>query len=141
VFQAVIEAQGGNPGVVDDPAVLPQAAEVELYLAPRSGVVARVEPRTIGRGVTALGGGRTRVDDRIDPAVGFVIGVAPGDWVDAGEPVATIFARDTVGVDDGRAVLSRAIVIADQAEPGLPLISHRVTGDGVLEYAISSAST
>src|ERR1700722_3850578 len=83
-FQAVIEAQGGNPGVVDDPAVLPQAAEVELYLAPRSGVVARVEPRTIGRGITALGGGRTRVDDRIDPAVGFVIGVAPGVWVEVG---------------------------------------------------------
>jgi pyrimidine-nucleoside phosphorylase len=139
-FQAVIEAQGGNPGVVDDPAVLPQAAEVELYLAPRSGVVARVEPRTIGRGITALGGGRTRVGDRIDPTVGFVIGVAPGDWVEAGEPLATIFARDTVGVDDGRAVLSRAIVIADEGEPALPLISHRVTIDGVVEFAISSGA-
>jgi pyrimidine-nucleoside phosphorylase len=141
LFQEIIEAQGGNPGVVDDPAVLPQAAEVELYLAPRSGVVARVEPRTIGRGITALGGGRTRVDDRIDPAVGFVIGVAPGAWVDAGEPLATIFARDSAGVDDGRAVLSRAIVIADHAEPALPLISHRVTANGVLEYAISPAPT
>jgi pyrimidine-nucleoside phosphorylase len=140
MFQAIIEAQGGNPGVVEDPAVLPQAAEVELYLAPRSGVVARVEPRTIGRGIRSLGGGRTRVDERIDPTVGFVIGVAPGDVVEAGEPLATIFARDTAGVDDGRAVLSRAIVIADEAAPTLPLISHRVTIDGVLEYAISSGA-
>src|SRR5215217_9579742 len=50
-FQRIIEAQGGNPGVVDDPAVLPQAAECELFAAPRRGFVARVEPRTIGRGI------------------------------------------------------------------------------------------
>src|SRR5579862_898391 len=102
-FQEVIEAQGGNPGVVDDPASLPQAAECELFSAPRSGVVTRVEPRRIGRGVVELGGGRTRVDGAIDPSVGYVIGVAPGEWVDAGEPLATIFARDPDGVAAGRA--------------------------------------
>jgi thymidine phosphorylase len=141
MFQAVIEAQGGNPGVVDDPAALPQAAEVELYVADRSGVVVRVEPRTIGRGIKALGGGRVRVDDRVDPTVGFVIGVTPGDVVEAGEPVATIFARDAQGIEDGRAVLRRAIVIAGEAEPALPLLSHRVTAEGVLEYATFSATT
>src|SRR3954469_13798964 len=36
-FQKIIEAQGGNPAVVDDPALLPQAAEVELYTSPRRG--------------------------------------------------------------------------------------------------------
>src|SRR5919202_2084800 len=65
-FQAVIEAQGGNPGVVDDPAVLPQAAACELFPSPRRGFVARVEPRTVGRRVTALGGGRTKMDDVLD---------------------------------------------------------------------------
>jgi pyrimidine-nucleoside phosphorylase len=72
-FQQIIEAQGGNPSVVDDPAVLPQALACELYAAPRSGVVAQVEPKTVGRGVIALGGGRTRVEDAVDPTVGFVI--------------------------------------------------------------------
>src|SRR6185503_7006085 len=72
-FQRVIEAQGGNPGVVEDPAVLPQAAECELFTAPRRGFVARIEPRTIGRGIVEMGGGRTRLDDVIEPSVGFVI--------------------------------------------------------------------
>ena len=44
-FPEIIEAQGGNPAVVDDPAVLPQAAECELFAAPRRGFIARVEPR------------------------------------------------------------------------------------------------
>jgi len=133
-FQQVIEAQGGNPAVVDDPAVLPQALACELYAAPRRGLVARVEPRAVGRGVVALGGGRTRIDDAVDPAVGFVITAKPGDWVEAGEPLATIFARDHAGVADGRAALRQAIVIADEADPPLPLISHRVTAAGVELY-------
>ncbi|HET7585429.1 MAG TPA: thymidine phosphorylase [Gemmatimonadaceae bacterium] len=134
-FRQVIEAQGGNPGVVDDPAALPQAEECELFEAPRSGFVARVEPRTVGRGITALGGGRARMDDRIDPTVGFVITAKPGDWVEAGEPLATIFARDENGVAVGRQVLARAIAITDEAEPPLPLISHRVTDGGVEAWA------
>jgi len=133
-FQEVIDAQGGNAAVVDDPAVLPQAAECELYVAPRSGIVVRVEPRPIGRGVTALGGGRAHADDVIDPSVGFVIGAKVGDWVDGGEPLATIFARDRAGVNEGRAVLRRAIVVGDNAPPPRPLISHRVTGDGIERY-------
>jgi pyrimidine-nucleoside phosphorylase len=130
-FQEIIEAQGGNPAVVDDPGLLPQAAECELYLAPRDGVVAQVEPRAIGRGITALGGGRTRVEDVVDPTVGFVITARPGDVVRAGEPLATIFARDGAGVAAGRAALLEAIRLADDADPPLPLISHRVTEAGV----------
>lgn len=130
-FQQIIEAQGGNPAVVDDPGLLPQAAECELYLAPRDGVVAQVEPRAIGRGITALGGGRTKVEDTVDPSVGFVITARPGDVVRAGEPLATILAKDAAGVASGRATLLEAIRIADEADPPLPLISHRVTEAGV----------
>ena len=130
-FQRIIEAQGGNPGVVDDPAVLPQAAECELFSAPRRGFVARVEPRAIGRGIIALGGGRTKIEDRIDPSVGFVITARPGDWVEQGEPLATIFAHDRAGVESGRQTLRQALVIADEADPPLPLISHRVNASGV----------
>ena len=134
-FAQVIEAQGGNPGVVDDPAALPQADECELFAAPRRGIVARIEPRAIGRGLIALGGGRTRVEDVIDPAAGFVITARVGDWVEAGEPLATIFARDDGGVETGRAALRSAITIGDEAELPLPLISHRVTRSGVTDYA------
>jgi len=133
-FQRIIEAQGGNPSVVDDPAVLPQAVECEIYPAPRRGLVARVEPKTVGRGITRLGGGRTRLGDVVDPTVGFVITARPGDWVEAGDPLATIFARNHEGIEGGRETLSSAIVIADEAEPPLPLISHRVTTAGVELY-------
>lgn len=130
-FQEIIEAQGGDPRVVDDPGILPQAAACELYLAPRDGVVAQVEPRAIGRGITQLGGGRSRVEDTVDASVGFVITARPGDIVRKGEPLATVFAADAQGIGDGLAVLGVAITVSDEAEPPLPLISHRVTESGV----------
>jgi pyrimidine-nucleoside phosphorylase len=130
-FQEIVEAQGGNPGVVDDPATLPQAPHTQVWRAPRDGVVARVEPRAVGKGIIALGGGRTKVDDRVDPAVGFVITARPGVAVRAGEPLATIHARDVAGLEAGRAALDAAIVVADEAPAPLPLVSHRVSASGV----------
>ena len=95
--------------------------------APRRGLVARVEPRAIGRGITRLGGGRTRVEDVVDPTVGFVITARPGDWVEAGDPLATIFARDRAGIDSGRETLSSAIV--DRRRSGAASAAHLASRD------------
>src|SRR5947207_1667236 len=120
--------------VGEDASVLPQAQEVEVYNAPRTGVVQRVEPKIIGRAVVAMGGGRLAVEDTVDPTVGFVITVNPGDKVPAGEPIASVFAKDPAGIKLGFEALQQAIVIGDKlAEKPLPLISHRVTKDGVEE--------
>ena len=67
-FRAIVEAQGGNPAVVDDPGALPQAPVERVWEAPAAGIVSRVEPRRIGRAITALGGGRMEVADAVDPA-------------------------------------------------------------------------
>jgi pyrimidine-nucleoside phosphorylase len=130
-FQRIIEAQGGNPGVVDDPAVLPQAPRSAVFEAPREGVVAEVSPRRIGRGIIDLGGGRRTMEDTVDPAVGFVITARPGDRVERGSPLATVFARDAAGLAAGRQALLEAVRIADEASAPLPLVSHRVTAAGV----------
>jgi pyrimidine-nucleoside phosphorylase len=126
----IIQAQGGDPRVVENPELLPQAGEVEVFRAPRDGVVTRVEPRRIGQAIVELGGGRRTIEDEIDPAVGFVIPVKPGDAVGEGEPLASVFARDRDGTACGLEALREAIVIG---EPGTltPLITHRVTSSGV----------
>jgi pyrimidine-nucleoside phosphorylase len=130
-FRRIVELQGGNPNVLDDLALLPQAKECELFTAHRAGFVQRIEPRAVGLGIISLGGGRTTMEDEIDPAVGFVINVKPGDRVEPGEPLASVYARDRAGIERGRATLRNAITIAEEAEPPLPLISHRVTKNGL----------
>jgi pyrimidine-nucleoside phosphorylase len=130
MFGRLIEAQGGDRRIVDDPSLLPQAGAVEVYRAPATGTVSQVEPRQVGRAITELGGGRRTLEDVIDPSVGFVITAKPGDRVTAGEPIASIFARDKAGIETGTRALGQAIVIGEAADP-LRLISHRVTSRGV----------
>src|SRR5207247_2188680 len=133
-FERMIEAQGGNPKVLEDPSVLPQAQAVEIFAARETGVVTRVEPRTIGRAIVAMGGGRGHGADVIDPSVGFVHSGKPGAKVLADEPFATVFAKDAAGVKLGFEGLERAIEMGDRlADKPLPLVSHRVTKDGVEE--------
>jgi pyrimidine-nucleoside phosphorylase len=136
-FREIVEAQGGDPAVVDDPSSLPQAACCELFFAPRAGFVSAIDPRRVGFGVIELGGGRARPGDPIDHSVGFVIAVRPGDLVREGEPLATVMARDAAGIEAGRRALEQAIVIAEEAEFPLPLISHRVTVEGAMPYESS----
>ena len=125
----IIEAQGGDPGVIEDPGILPQADAVEVFRAPIGGTVAEVNPHTIGMAIIELGGGRQIISDPIDHGVGFVITVKPGDQVTARQPLASVFARDDAGIRLGLDALRRAIVIGDEGSLS-PLISHRVTDAG-----------
>jgi len=129
-FGQVIEAQGGNPAVLEDPSVLPQAAEVEVFRSPADGIVIRVEPRRIGQAIVELGGGRRTIDDRVDASVGFVIPTKPGQRVRTGEPLASVFASNKEGIDNGLTALKEAILIGEKGRL-MPLITHRVTADGV----------
>jgi len=131
-FREIVAAQGGDPRVVDDPEhVLPRAREQVVVFATRSGVVQRVAPRVIGRGIIALGGGRTTMEDAVDPSVGFRILVRPGQHATRGQPMATIYARDAAGVEAGRACIAEAIVLGDEECTPPPLVSHRVSAAGV----------
>ena len=130
MFGRIIEAQGGDPRVVEDPGLLPQAGDVEVFRAPRDGVVARIEPRRIGQAIVELGGGRRTIEDVVDPAVGFVIPTKPGDNIREGEPLASVFARDRQGIELAMKALAEAIVIGERGTL-TPLITHRVTADGI----------
>ena len=132
-FVTMIEAQGGDPGIMEDPGLLPQAAMVEVWRAPKKGTVLQVEPKRVGYGVIELGGGRSKVGDVVDPGVGFVISARPGDKVAAGEPLASVFAKDQAGIDAGMQCLSESITIGAGRPTLLPLVSHRVTSAGVEE--------
>jgi pyrimidine-nucleoside phosphorylase len=126
----VVEAQGGNPGVLEDPAVLPQAPVRAVLEAGARGVVATMDTRAIGDAAVTLGAGRLTAGDVVDPAVGFHLTVKPGDRVEPGEPLGTIHARSTADADRAMRALQRAIRIADRAAPALPLVSHRIDRDG-----------
>ncbi len=131
-FRRLVEAQGGDPSVLDDPTRLRTAPERRVVEAERAGLVLGVRPRRLGEGVTTLGGGRRRMGDAIDPGVGFEVGVRPGDAVRPGDPLGTVHARTPAEAEEGVRILRAAVEVGDgEPEPLRPLISHRVTAEGV----------
>ncbi|HEV7389653.1 MAG TPA: thymidine phosphorylase [Gemmatimonadaceae bacterium] len=132
-LEEVIAAQDGDARVAGEPARLPRASHQKEFHAKRAGVVQKVDPREIGYGVIALGGGRRNMEDSVDPSVGFVISAKPGGRVDQGQRLAVVHARNEKDVELGISVLEKAITIGESASPPLPLVSHRVTARGVEE--------
>ena len=129
-FREMIAAQGGDPSVIDDRDRLPRAPIVEILVAERDGIVAEVAPRPIGHAIVAVGGGRSKTDDPIDPAVGFRAFVKPGASVHRGDPLGEIHARSEAQVGPAARALRGAIRLGDGAVPR-PLVSHRVSRSGV----------
>lgn len=106
-FRAMIEAQGGDPRVVDDPVgVLPRAPVVMSIEADRAGTLARMATEDIGLASGALGAGRMHKGDPIDPSVGIVVRCKIGDRLDVGEPIGEVHARDD---DDAREAARRVL--------------------------------
>jgi len=130
LFARMIEAQGGDPRVVSDYSLLAKAPVTMEYRAVQDGVVSDVPPRKIGHAIIALGGGRSKTEDTIDSAVGFLVTAKPGDRVRRGDVLAQIHARTAADAERARTALDEALVIGVHASP-LPLVSHRVTAAGV----------
>jgi len=132
-LEEIVSAQGGDTAAVRDPSRLPRAARHEEFTANRDGIIQSVDPKEIGYGIIALGGGRTTMEDTVDPSVGFVISAKPGARVVKGQSLAMIHARTKEDVRLGREVLEKAIVIGEKPASPLPLVSHLVTTNGVEE--------
>jgi len=125
-FRRIIEVQGGDPRVVDDVSRLPQVKQRHLVQATRSGYVARMDAELIGRASVALGAGRDKVEDAIDPAVGIMVNTKPGAKVRSGETVLDVLYRDKARLDAALDLIKRAIVIEDKAPAPRPLIVGEV---------------
>jgi len=88
LFERLIEGQGGDPKVVENPSLLPQPKQRIPAAAPRSGVVQAIATERMGFLSIDIGCGRRRREDTIDPAAGFLVEKTVGDPVREGEPLA-----------------------------------------------------
>jgi pyrimidine-nucleoside phosphorylase len=123
-MKRMIEAQGGNPAVVSDPSVLPTAPERIDVRAPRAGFVRQIDAREIGLAAVSLGAGRSRADQKVDPAVGIEILKKPGDRVSRGEPLARLHTHGPAPEAASR-VLESFAVGPTRPRP-IPLVLDRI---------------
>ncbi|HYZ10684.1 MAG TPA: thymidine phosphorylase [Actinomycetota bacterium] len=122
-FRRMVEAQGGDPAVVEDPvAVLPAAPVTVPLEAERSGYLSAVDAEAVGRTAVALGAGRRRKGDPIDPAVGIVLRAKVGDRLEEGKPIGEIHARDEKFAAAATAAVNAALKASDSRPERPPLV-------------------
>ena len=112
-----VRAQGGDADILED---LPVSDEIREVTAPRGGHVVRFHALGIGRASLALGAGREKKGDEVDPGVGVEVLVGVGESVERGEPVARLYGGRNA--ERAEALVREALEISDEPVEAAPVI-------------------
>ncbi len=114
-FGEIVCAQGGDPRVLEEPSLLPQASVTHAVASDASGVVSAIDTAQIGVAASIIGAGRQRKEDTIDPAVGIIVRKKLGDRVESGDPLAVIHANDRSRIPEAESLLRNAYTLGHSA--------------------------
>jgi thymidine phosphorylase len=127
VFGEMVAALGGPVDFVERwPDRLPSAPVVMEVGAEAEGVVTAIDTRAVGEIVVALGGGRRREGDRVNPSVGLSEIAAVGEEVAPDLPLARVHAATEADAARAARALRRAFRIGSEAPPERPLVFERI---------------
>ena len=120
-FEKMVAAQGGD---LDRFARLLEKPTFKFKIqAMKSGYVAAIDAEKVGRVALALGAGREKAGDRIDPLAGVTLDVKVGDRVAVGAPLATLVkSTEPDGLEKAAADLFRAFQITTEPPAPKPLV-------------------
>ena len=124
-FGELIEAQGGNPRIVDNIGLLPQSPHTTVVTAPDEGWIMCLDARLIGDAAVALGAGRLVRSDSLDPAAGIELHAKCGHWINRDEPWATLYHGPGADVRRATTKLSAALSISPDKLAATQLVKER----------------
>ncbi len=116
-LRRLVELQGGDARLIDDPDLLPKAPVVRRATAAEDGGVASIDALEVGRACLELGAGRLRKGQEIDHAVGAVFACQVGDRVAKGDPLFSVHARTEAAAEAAVAAIRGAFSWSDDSAP------------------------
>ncbi len=131
-FRTLVEAQEGDPTVVDDPDARPGSAPVAEVTAPpeAEGYVADLDALSIGQAAVELGAGRQTKEASVDPVAGLTQLKKPGDPISEGDVLARLHAGGVPDLEAVRAVVRGAYAFSDTPPPTAPALQARYDAEG-----------
>ena len=126
-FKDVIQAQGGNPQVLDRFELLPNATGVREISSPRAGYISAIDAEGIGKASSLIGAGRNTKEDTIDPAVGVILEVKVGQKVEGGAVLCRLYYTGEEQVEEASQQIEDAFRISASAPEERELILEVVS--------------
>ena len=122
-FKEMIQNQGGDASIVEQPERLLTAKYVIELPAKKSGIVSKLVANELGIAAMMLGAGRKTKEDDIDHAVGLKLNKKIGDSVIEGESLLTIYSNEKE-ITSVQELLYQNIEISKSAEK--PTLIHDI---------------
>ncbi|HZL27296.1 MAG TPA: thymidine phosphorylase [Acidobacteriaceae bacterium] len=123
----IVERQGGDIGVFDDPAAFHKPQASRVLKASRAGYLSAMDCKEVGWAVQRLGAGRAKPGDPVSAHAGIESHAKLGAKLEAGQPIFTLFSEDAALLDEPYRMLEATIQIADAPPERQPLIREIIT--------------
>ncbi len=127
-FKLLVQTQGGDVRFIEQTEKLPVAPIISPYYSKEPGYLQMVNARIVGETAVMLGAGRETKEDVIDHSVGIIIWKKVGDFIEAGEKIFEIHARDRSDCDRAIVSLERAIQLSQARVKPLRLFDGVIRG-------------
>ena len=128
-FAQLIELQGGEQKILDNPGLLPRAKAQADLTSPVDGFVTSIMCEQIGTAGVLLGGGRQKKEDSVDHAVGIIVHKKLGDKVAAGEPLCTVHYNSPQKMESALPLILNAYTIRPEPPKEKPPLVHQIIGN------------
>lgn len=126
-FKDVIQAQGGNPQVLDRFELLPNATGAREISTSRGGYISAIDAELIGQASSMIGAGRSTKEDAIDPAVGVILEVKVGQKIEAGSILCRLYHTSEDNLEEAAELIEDAFRISQQPTEERDLILEVVS--------------
>jgi pyrimidine-nucleoside phosphorylase len=133
-FLQLVKRQGGDTSFIEHPGKYPPSKYSQKINCPLSGFVTAIDSLELGFTSIALGAGRTKVDDVIDPKAGIVLTKKVGDAVNAGDTVAILYTGNKNAIETSAERIEKAFVIGPAKPKPSPLVISQVDKNGVTPF-------
>ncbi len=121
-FRQTITAQGGNAAVCEDYSIFPQASIIHPIYAKEDGYISHIDTQQCGVAAMILGAGRATKEDHIDHSSGILLELKPGDFVEKGQLLATLYTNHADCLTSAEQHLCNAIHFSQDKVQAQPLL-------------------
>jgi pyrimidine-nucleoside phosphorylase len=125
-LQKMIKAQGGNPKVIENTTLLPQANEKIPIIADKNGFLNRIITHEVGISALLLGAGRSKKEENIDPSVGIWMKKRLGDPIEKGEEIAVFHVNNKKNLEEAITRFNNSLTITEKKGKIPPLIYRKI---------------
>ena len=133
-FKEMVTEQQGDASYIEDTTKFKDAEFFVDVVAPATGYITHMNTEQCGIASVVLGAGRETKESEIDFSAGIKVIKKTGDYVEVGEPIATLYSSSFDGFSQAAKILLGAYTIGKEKPEPEKLILARVTIDGVERF-------